>query len=70
MDHEATGIEQYDQFWSSMGVLWNRFIEKQEAKVILTNSVEEFSKVPVHEDYPFEIKIIELCGIGRKHLSP
>jgi hypothetical protein len=68
MDHEATGIENYSLFWSSMGAAWNSFEEKQEAKDILTKSITEFSRLQVHENYPFEIKIIELCNIGRKHM--
>lgn len=69
MDHEATGIENYGLFWSSMSSVWNSFEEKEEARTILTNSIMEFSRRPVHEDYPFETKIIELCSIGRKAQS-
>ena len=68
MDNEATGIKNYGLFWSSMSAAWNRFEDKQDAKAILTRGVTEFSTRPVNEDYPFEIKIIELCSIGRKHM--
>jgi len=67
MDHQATGIEDYGVFWSSMIEDWSSFHEKKEAKTILTRSILEYSRRPVHEHYPFEIKIIELCSIGRKH---
>jgi hypothetical protein len=69
MDHQATGIEDYGLFWSSMNAVWNGFEEKEEARAILARSITEFSGRQVHEDYPFEIKIIELCSIGRKHMS-
>ena len=69
MDHQATGIENYAVFWSSMSAIWNSFHENQEAKAILANSILEHSRRPVHEHYPFEIKIIELCSIGRKRTS-
>jgi hypothetical protein len=68
MDNEATGTRNYGLFWSSMSAVWNSFEEKQEAKAILTSSITKFSRRPMHEDYPFEIKIIELCSIGRKHM--
>ena len=67
MDHQATGIEDYSVSWSSMSGDWGTFYEKEEAKTILTRSILEYSRSPVHEHYPFEIKIIELCSIGRKH---
>lgn len=67
MDHQATGVEDYGVFWSSMSEDWSSFQQKQEAKTILTSHILEYSGRPVHEQYPFEIKIIELCSIGRKH---
>ena len=69
MDHQATGIENYGVFWSSMSDIWNSFREKQEAKAILTKNILEHSGRPVHEHYPFEIKIMELCSTGKKHMS-
>lgn len=68
MDHEATGIENYSLSWTSMAAVWKNFEEKEEAKDILGKGISEFSRLPVHEYYPFEIKIIELCNIGRKHM--
>lgn len=68
MDHEATGIENYSLFWTSMATVWTNFAEKTEAKTILAKKISEFTRLPVHENYPFEIKIIELCNIGKKHM--
>ena len=68
MDHEATGIENYSLFWASMATAWNSFEENAEAKTILSREISVFSRLPVHENYPFEIKIIEMCNIGRKHM--
>ncbi|HID26977.1 MAG TPA: hypothetical protein EYP22_03980 [Methanosarcinales archaeon] len=67
MDHQATGIVDYAVFWSSMSGYWSSFKQKEEAKKTLTDRISEHSKRPVHEYYPFEIKIIELCSIGKKH---
>ncbi|MCX8118906.1 MAG: hypothetical protein N3G78_13385 [Desulfobacterota bacterium] len=67
MDHEATGIEDYGQFWTAMAKAWENFKEKAEAKAILEKEISKSSRLPVHENYPFEIKIIELCHIGRRH---
>lgn len=69
MDHEGTGIGDYEVFWSSMREVWSSFKEKHEAKAILVSSILEHSGQPVHEHYPFEVKIIELCSIGRKHTN-
>lgn len=65
MDNEATGTRGYKDFWQSMHEAWNRFDEKSEAKQILLEEIEKHSTTKVHEHYPFEIKIIELCAIGK-----
>lgn len=69
MDHQATGIEDYGASWSSMRGAWTMFRERRQAKNILQNAILAHSRGPVHKLYPFEIKIIELCSIGRKHAS-
>jgi hypothetical protein len=66
-DHQATGLEQYGVFWSSMTAAWSHFREKQQAEVILRCSIMEYARRPIHEHYPFAVKIMELCSIGRRH---
>ncbi len=69
MDHKATGTEDYEVFWRSMHKAWNSFNEKEEAKKILSEEIVKHSAKTVHKQYPFEIKIIELCNIGKKQIN-
>ncbi len=66
-DHQATGVEDYAPFWSSMSEAWNSFSYKEEARKILTRTIKNQTNKQIHEHYPFEIKIIELCIIGSRH---
>ncbi|MEW6067717.1 MAG: hypothetical protein AB1610_05465 [Nitrospirota bacterium] len=66
-DHQATGVEDYTPFWSSMSEAWERFSYKKEARKILTRTIRNQTDRQIHEHYPFEIKIIELCIIGSRH---
>jgi len=66
MDNEATGTHGYKDFWQSMHEAWGRFDEKSEAKQILLGEIRKHSTRTVHEHYPYEIKIIELCSIGKE----
>jgi hypothetical protein len=66
MDNEATGTQEYESYWQSMHEAWHSFDEKSLAKLILSNIIEHYSTRTVHERYPFAIKIIELCAIGRR----
>ena len=45
---------------------WSNFSEKTKAKEILLEEINKYSTRTVHERYPFEIKIIELCTIGKR----
>ena len=65
-DNEATNAQSYDVFWSSMKLAWSDFDEKQRAMVILRSQIAQHVK-EVHQNFPIEIKVIELCSIGRKH---
>ena len=67
MDHQATSAKAYDIFWKSMHSAWANFPERNEAKQILLDAIIKYSKSSVHNFYPIEIKIIELCNIGRKY---
>lgn len=67
MDSKATGTNDYQVFWQSMHEAWNSFEEREEAVNILTEEIVKNSALALHKDYPFEIKIIELCSIGKKH---
>lgn len=62
MDHEATGVFEYEFYWRGMKDEWRRFPEKEEAIEILTGAVE--SSGPLHPMYPFETKIMELSRVG------
>ncbi len=70
MDHKATGTEDYEVFWGLMHKEWNNFVEREEAKKILSEEIAKHSAKKVHMQYPFEIKIIELCNIGKKQNKP
>ncbi|MGO9311398.1 MAG: hypothetical protein ACLQBD_15840 [Syntrophobacteraceae bacterium] len=66
-DNQATGSRPYDHFWSSMTAAWGRFSEKQQAEGILRSTILEHASRPIHENYPFAVKIMELCSIGTSH---
>lgn len=66
MDNKATGVNDYQVFWQSMCEAWSNFSEKTKAKEILLEEINKYSTRKVHERYPFEIKIIELCTIGKR----
>jgi hypothetical protein len=65
MDNKATGVNNYQIYWQSMKEAWYQFTEKIGAKKILLKEIEKHSQKPVHNFYPFEVKIIELCSIGK-----
>lgn len=65
MDNEATSTHDYKDFWQSMHEAWSSFDEKTEAKQILLKEIDKYSTKIVHDHYPFEIKIVELCAIGK-----
>jgi hypothetical protein len=67
MDHQATGVEDYGSVWSSMRGAWTAFQQQEQATDVLRDAILEVSRRPVHDLYPIEIKIIELCSIGRRH---
>jgi hypothetical protein len=69
MDHQATGSKQYGLFWSSITAAWGRFLEKQQAEDILRRTILEHAERPIHEHYPFAVRIVELCSIGATHPS-
>ena len=50
-----------------MQAAWIVFHGQEKAKNMLTEEIARHSVMPVHDQYPFETKIIELCSIGRKH---
>jgi hypothetical protein len=65
MDNVATGVSQYEIYWRGMRNAWSRFNDKEEARTVLGNAI--VSEGPVHQWYPFETKIMELCHIGQFH---
>ena len=69
VDNMATGIPPsgYDSFWTSKQRAWIDFNEKEEAKGLLYEEITRNSDKTIHDLYPFETKIIELCVIGNKH---
>jgi len=68
MDNLATGVSEYELYWRGMRDAWNRFERKADARNLLKEAiVESKSKDPLHLDYPFETKIMELSHIGHKH---
>jgi hypothetical protein len=62
VDHEATGVFEYEFYWRGMKDEWNRFREKERAIDTIRRTVE--SDRPLHPMYPVETKIKELCQIG------
>lgn len=65
IDNLATGVFEYEFYWRGMQGEWSRFVQKSEAKEILRKAIKG-DKV-IHERYPFETKVLELCHIGYQH---
>lgn len=64
MDRIGTEVMAYDYYWQGMVNDWNHFADKSVAIDLLKTDIEKQS--PVHSDYPFETKIMELCHVGDK----
>jgi len=64
MDRLGTEVMAYDYYWQGMVNEWNLFANKSVAIDLLKTDIEKQS--PVHCDYPFETKIMELCHVGDK----
>jgi hypothetical protein len=66
IDNEATAIFPYEFMWRMLGIAWQEFREKDQAREILSAAIRKHSP-SIHADYPFETKIAELWLIGYKH---
>jgi len=68
MDNLATGTtDDYEYYWEGSVREWTEFNEKEKAIGLLSTKIVKCSSKPIHLEYPFETKIIELCNIGKKH---
>lgn len=65
VDNLATEVFDYEFYWRGMRDEWMRFEEKEEAIEILRASIR--SNQPVHYDFPFETRIMEVSHTGYKH---
>jgi hypothetical protein len=66
MDRLGTEVIPYDYYWQGMLNEWSRFVDKNLAIDLLKNEIKKRSSGEVHNDYPFETKIMELCHVGDK----
>jgi hypothetical protein len=66
MDRSGTETSPYDYYWQGMVNEWRSFKDKHVAIDALKKQIEKNSSRPVHPEYPFQTKIIELCHIGHK----
>jgi hypothetical protein len=62
MDNLATGVFEYELYWRGIRDAWRSFRDEEEARKVLTEAIR--SSKPLHPDYPFETKIMELSRIG------
>lgn len=69
-DNEVLGVTAtYEEYWREVHRWWCDFSE-QDRTIMITRlrvEIENTSRYPVHPSYPFEVKIIELALIGRRH---
>jgi len=66
MDNEVTGLSEYELYWRGMKDAWRGFKDKAEARTIITEAIR--SDQPLHPDYPFETKTMELSHMGYNKL--
>jgi hypothetical protein len=66
MDNLGTQVMIYDYYWQGMVNEWNLFPDKEVLTSLLRAEIVEHSTHPIHRDYPFETKIMELCHVGDK----
>jgi len=66
MDNLGTDVMSYDYYWQGMVNEWRHFREKRESIDLLRAEIAEHSQRPIHPNYPFETKIMELCHVGDK----
>jgi len=64
VDNKATGYFDYEFYWRGMKDAWGQFADRGRARKILEIAIEAER---VHELYPWETRIIELCHIGYTH---
>jgi hypothetical protein len=67
MDNIATQASHYEVYWRGMRDGWHSFKDKPAAMKSLKDSL--ICEKPIHERYPFETKIMEMCHIGACHLE-
>jgi hypothetical protein len=65
MDNVATSVSNYEIYWRGMKSAWCSFKDKESLRNALATAIG--SGKPIHQRYPFETKIIELCHIGLCH---
>jgi hypothetical protein len=70
MDNRGTEVMSYDYYWQGMVNEWRMFTDQTVAIDLLKTEIEKRSPHPVHGDYPYETKIMELCHVGDKWKSP
>jgi hypothetical protein len=64
MDSTLTDPFEYEFYWRGMRDEWIRFKEKAHARSIFAEAIK--SHKPIHDQYPWETKIMELSHIGWK----
>ena len=72
LDNKATGIFEYEFCWRGLKDEWSRFTKKSGACSLVAQVIasgKAASAKPIHPDYPYETKIMELCLIGYNHRS-
>jgi hypothetical protein len=65
MDNVGTKVMAYDYYWQGMVNEWSLFADRNVAIDLLKTEIEKQSYI-VHDNYPYETKIMELYHIGDK----
>jgi len=65
VDNLATQVFDYEFYWRGMKDEWMRFGQKEEGIKTLRESIR--SNQPVHSNFPFETRLMEVCHTGYKH---